>query len=130
MRRRTTSAAGLAALVLVVLAGCSDDPGSEEITGTTTTSATAPQPVPSVDASSSGSIAIRGDWEAPAAQWIVHFEEDGTFTEDFRGMPDFRTGTYEVEDDTVRLFGDDGNTDEGSLEGDTIVFRLGTLERQ
>ena len=47
----------------------------------------------------------------------MHFEEDGTFTEDFEGLTDFRVGKYEVEGDIVRLIGDDGNTDEGKVIG-------------
>ena len=29
----------------------------------------------------------------------------------------------------MTLEGDDGNTDEGTVEGETLVFKLGTLER-
>ncbi len=29
----------------------------------------------------------------------------------------------------VRLIGDDGNTDEGTIDGEKLVFKLGTLMR-
>lgn len=106
----------------------SSNPGPNPV-DSSTASPTTPGPTPSVDPSTDGAIALRGDWEAPEASWIVHFEEDGTFTEDFQGQTDFRTGKYEVEGTTVRLIGDDGNTDEGTVEGDSLVFRLGTLTR-
>ena len=128
MNRHMSRVTALILLVAALLAGCGDDAG--ELESGPTASATKPSPVPSVDSSSDASIALRGDWHDPAAQWVVHFEEDGSFTEDFEGMPDFRSGNYEVKGKTVRLIGGDGNTDEGTIQGDKLVFELGTLVRQ
>lgn len=109
------------------------DPGN---TATTSTASPPPSPsaTPSVDSSDDGAIQIRGDWEAPDADWVVHFQEDGSYSEDFQGITDFRIGTYEVDGETVRLIGDDGNTDDGTVSGSgddlQITFTLGTLTRQ
>jgi hypothetical protein len=115
--------------MLTALTACG--PGSssdapEEPSPTTTTVAT---PTPSVDSSSKGALELRGDWHDPKAEWIVHFHEDGTFVEDFKGLTDFRVGKYSVDGATVSLIGDDGNTDKGTIKGDTLVFRLGTLTK-
>ncbi len=118
--------------------GSSDDPARDVPSGGSDTSTTTPSPAatstPSDDASPDAVTAISGQWEAPEAEWIVTFKDDGTFSEDFQGVTDFRSGTYEVENDTVRLIGGDGNTDEGEISGsgdDTqIAFKLGTLKRQ
>ncbi len=141
MKPRMSVATLAAAIALALLAGCGSTdqaapkkPNEPSSTATKATTPSSPGPTPSVDSSSSGAIAIRGDWQAPSAEWIVHFEEDGTFTEDFQGLSDFRVGKYEVEGDVVRLIGDDGNTDEGKVSGSgdatRIAFKLGTLERQ
>ena len=132
--RMRVATLGMLAMSTGLLASCgTDDPPVPRDASTTEAPAT-PRPTPSVDSSSSGAIAIRGDWEAPEAELIVHFEEDGTFTEDFQGLSDFRVGKYEVEGDIVRLIGDDGNTDEGKVAGSgddtTLEFKLGTLTRQ
>ena len=58
------------------------------------------------------------------------FKADGTFSEDFQGVPEFRTGDYEVTDGVVTLMGGDGNDDEGTIKDGTLVFKLGTLVRQ
>jgi hypothetical protein len=127
-----TRVATLAATGL--LAACSTGTGDAAPDPATASAPSSPGPTPSVDSSSSGAVAIRGDWEAPEADWIVHFHEDGTFVEDYQGVVDFRVGKYEVEGDVVRLIGDDGNTDEGTVSGsgdDTrLTFTLGTLSRQ
>lgn len=109
------------------------DPGSPS-TSSTASPPASPSATPSVDSSDDGATAIRGDWEAPDADWVVHFQEDGSYSEDFQGVIDFRVGTYEVDGETVRLIGDDGNTDEGAVSGSgddlQIEFNLGTLTRQ
>ncbi len=118
--------------------GSSDETDQADPSSPSTTSTADPTPspsaTPSVDSSTDGAIAIRGDWEAPDADWIVHFQEDGSYSEDFQGVTDFRVGTYEVDGETVRLIGDDGNTDEGKVSGSgddlQIAFNLGTLTRQ
>ena len=60
---------------------------------------------------------------------FVHFHKDGTYVEDFEGVTDFRVGTYTVDGTKVSLIGDDGNTDAGTVEGETLKFKLGTLTR-
>ena len=130
--RMTVATVALMTASAGLLSACTDS--GDTSTSPTPSTSTSASPTPSVDSSSDGSIAIRGDWEAPEAQWIVHFEEDGTFTEDYQGLSDFRVGKYEVEGDTVRLIGDDGNTNEGKVTGtgdDTALeFKLGTLKKQ
>ena len=132
--RMKIATVGTLAVAVGVLAGCGSDDPKLPVDPSTAGPTSSARPTPSVDSSSKGAIAIRGDWEAPEADWIVHFEEDGTFTEDFEGISDFRVGKYEVEGDVVRLIGDDGNTDEGKVVGsgdDTqLEFKLGTLTRQ
>jgi hypothetical protein len=71
-----------------------------------------------------------GDWEDTGAKWTVHFRDDDTYVEDYEGVKNFRVGKYSITDGTVSLEGDDGNTDQGSVEGETLVFKLGTLERK
>lgn len=130
MKQRMTMATATVGLMLTAMAACgpgssSDDP-AESSPSTTATSAT---PTPSVDSSSKGALELRGDWHDPQAEWVVHFHEDGTFVEDFKGLTDFRVGKYSVDDTTVSLIGDDGNTDKGTITGDTLVFKLGTLTK-
>ena len=60
---------------------------------------------------------------------MLHLKEDGTFTEDFQGVVDFRTGTYSVDGETLSLEGGDGNTDDAKIAGEKLVFTLGTATR-
>ncbi|GAA3511836.1 hypothetical protein GCM10022234_03050 [Aeromicrobium panaciterrae] len=120
-----TLATGIAVASLLALPGC-DRGGDDAKPGVSpSTSASASE--------SSGSIADKadlvGDWEDVEAQWAVHFNEDGTFVEDFQGIVDFRVGTYDISGETVSLIGDDGNTTTGTVTGVTLVFKLGTLIR-
>ena len=126
MKRRMTMVTAIAGLALVGLGGCgkSDDPKDPPATSKTTTTATPTTPEPS-DAASE----LVGDWHDVDAKWVVHFHADGTYVEDFEGVTDFRVGTYAVDGSTVSLIGDDGNTDKGTIEGETLVFKLGTLTR-
>ncbi len=82
-----------------------------------------------LDAADPAAIALRGDWQIPAEDYVLHLIEDGTFVEDFQGVLDFRTGKYSVDGDTISLVGDDGNTDTGTVVGDTLEFTLGTATR-
>lgn len=127
MKLRMTIATGLAAAALSALSGCGTNgagstPDPTPGDGTTITAAPTTEPAGSTD--------LTGDWNAPEANWIVHFNADGTFVEDFEGVTDFRVGTYKVDGDTVSLIGDDGNTDKGMITGETLVFKLGTLTRK
>lgn len=124
-----------AAALLAALVGCGTYDGSADDEPTSAPSETAG---PSKGASASAPVtngvpeqaaALVGDWEDPDARWVVHFRADGTFVEDFEGVVDFRAGEYTLDGVTVALKGDDGNTDEGGVEGESLVFNLGTLER-
>ena len=129
VKTRMSIATTAIASVLATLAGCgtytgsSDDPTSSETTDSST-----PSPV-ATNATPEAATDLVGDWEDPKEKWVVHFRDDGTYVEDYQGVKDFRVGEYSIEGDTVKLEGDDGNTDEGTVEGATLVFELGTLER-
>ena len=123
MNLRMTLATGAAATVLLVLSGC-DSAGSDPAPEGSSTSAT-----PTPTATTADAKSLVGDWADTAADWAVHFNEDGTFVEDFQGIKDFRVGTYEVDGEKVSLIGDDGNTSTGTIVGVTLVFKLGTLVR-
>jgi heat shock protein HslJ len=119
-----------AALLLAVLAGCGTYTGSsDESTPSDTASSSTPSPSATTDALPEEEADLVGDWEDPKEKWTVHFRDDGTYVEDYQGVKDFRVGEYTVDGDTITLEGDDGNTDEGTIEGETLVFKLGTLER-
>jgi hypothetical protein len=113
----------------LALSGCgsSSDEPSDEPTSSSASASDSPSATPEVPATAEDLV---GDWAAPSAEWTVHFKDDGTFVEDYQGVTDFRVGTYEIADGTVSLIGDDGNTDKGAVEGDTLVFKLGTLARK
>jgi hypothetical protein len=113
----------------LVLSGCgsSSDEPSDEPTSASPSESPSASATPEVPASAEDLV---GDWNAPGAEWTVHFKDDGTFVEDYQGVTDFRVGKYELTDGTVSLIGDDGNTDKGAVEGDTLVFKLGTLSRK
>ena len=98
------------------------------LTACSPASSTDPQPEPTSQ-STEANVAIQGSWRSDAEDWTVHFSEDGTFTEDFQGNLEVRTGTFSVKDGVVTLEGGDGNSDKGTIKGDTIEFRLGTLKR-
>jgi hypothetical protein len=126
MRIATTAIA----CVLTALAGCGTYTGSsDDSTPSETASSSTPSPSATTDALPEEEADLVGDWEDPKEKWTVHFRDDGTYVEDYQGVKDFRVGEYTVDGDTVRLEGDDGNTDEGTIEGETLVFELGTLER-
>jgi hypothetical protein len=121
-----TAIVGLALLGLGAC-GTSDEPNDQPTATETTTSGSPATPTsePTTDAASG----LVGDWHDVDAKWVVHFHDDGTFVEDFEGVTDFRVGKYAVDGSTVSLIGDDGNTDPGTIEGETLVFKLGTLTR-
>jgi major membrane immunogen (membrane-anchored lipoprotein) len=125
MNRRMTMVTAIASLALLSACGSSDDPQDTPTTSETTTTGSPTTPEPTIAAASD----VVGDWHDVKAKWVVHFHDDGTFVEDFDGVTDFRVGTYAVDGSTVSLIGDDGNTDQGKIEGETLVFNLGTLTR-
>ena len=131
MKLRMTMATALTAAALTLLSACgSDSSDGAAVDPTATPTPTAVSEAPSVDPQDPSAVALRGDWEIPSEQYVLHLVEDGTFTEDFQGVIDFRTGKYEVDGDTVLLVGDDGNTDKGTVvDDDTLKFTLGTATR-
>ena len=119
-----------AVVSLAVLAGCgSDADSSGTVTSPTTTPAPTLSEAPSVDPDDPAAVALWGDWEIPAEDYVLHLVEDGTFVQDYMGVTDFRTGKFSVEGDTITLVGDDGDDDEGKIVGETLKFTLGTATR-
>jgi hypothetical protein len=133
MKLRMTMATGLVVAALTVLGGCGksadNSPEPAPNAGTTTSAAPSSEPTSPETSSATGAADLVGDWNDPDKEWTVHFHDDGTFVEDFQGHTDFRVGRYRLHGDTISLIGDDGNTDEGTITGDTLVFRLGTLTK-
>lgn len=133
MKLRMTVATGAVGLALAVLSGCSSDPDeitSDPTSAATPTPASSISPAPSVDPNTEGAISVRGDWEIPSEDYVLHLIEDGTFIQDYQGIEDFRTGKYSVKGDTISLVGDDGDTDTGKIVDDTLVFTLGTATKR
>jgi hypothetical protein len=116
-------------LTLSVLAGCGSDGDTGDATAPTTTPTASLSEAPPVDADDPDAVALWGDWEIPAEDYVLHLIEDGTFVQDYMGVEDFRTGKFSVEGDTITLVGDDGDNDEGKIVGDTLEFTLGTATR-
>jgi hypothetical protein len=118
----------LAALTLVLLlaltAGCGRWNGRVGPEPTHTTAATAAPTGTPTKASD-----LVGDWSDPAAEWTVHFKDDGTYVQDFQGVKGFMSGTYRLEGDQVQLISGEGDADLGTVNGETLIFRLGTLTR-
>lgn len=109
------------------LSACADKGGTAaKPTTAVTTTAEPTVTTPSVPVIAADLV---GDWQDPEAQWIVHFKDDGTVVEDFEGLTDFRVGTYSISDGVISLIGDDGFADKGAVEGQSLVFELGTLTR-
>ena|SRR5689334_14484330 len=129
MNRRMTMVTAIVGLALLGLGACgtSDEP-ADKPTPTETTTSSSPS-APTSDPTEEPASGLTGDWHDVDAKWVVHFHDDGTYVEDFEGVKDFRVGTYNIDGATVSLIGDDGNTDKGTIEGDTLVFKLGTLTR-
>lgn len=113
--------ASIAFVLVLATAGCATENGNEPPPAPTATP-TSPQTTEQVSE-------IVGTWEDESVEWVVHFAADGTFTEDFQGHEDFRTGVWREAGGTVYLEGGDGNTSEGTFADGKIKFRLGTLER-
>lgn len=133
MNRRMSLATGVAALALSTLAACGSDdgPGTPEGSSPSSSASASASPTsaaPTEDPADAADLA--GTWRDDEVDWTVTFKADGTFSEDFQGVPEFRTGDYEVTDGVVTLMGGDGNDDEGTIKDGTLVFKLGTLVRQ
>ena len=134
MNRRMSLATGASVLLLGVLGACGTDDGPGTPDDPASSTSTAPsEPAPSSSAPAEDPQAaadLVGTWRDDEEDWTVRFAADGTFSEDYQGVPEFRTGDYTVADGVVTLQGGDGNDDEGRVEDGTLVFRLGTLVRQ
>lgn len=105
--------------------GQSDTPVTQPTQATTT-----PAAAPTTPANIALASDLVGDWQDVKAEWTVHFKDDGTYVEDFQGNDNFRVGKYDLVEGTVSLIGDDGNTDKGAVEGQSLAFKLGTLTRK
>lgn len=130
MRSATVAAVMLVSIVLTGCAGGSSDGSDTEPSSSSDVSPTETGPATEDAAAIESVDDLVGRWTAADADWEVSFSPDGRFVEDVNGVETFRTGTYELLGRTVRLIGGDGNTDEGRIEGDRLIFELGTLERQ
>lgn len=125
MKLRMTMATAVLGIAMATLGACGSDTGSD---GSSPSTSGATSESPSAD-SPDPATALQGDWQIPAENYVLHLKSDGTFTEDFQGVVDFRTGTYSVDGETLSLEGGDGNTDDAMITGDTLVFTLGTATR-
>ena len=128
MKLRMTMATVLTGAVMALAAGCGSDASDGPSTESSAPTAAASE-APTAGTQDGSAAALVGDWEIPTEQYTLHLADDGTFVEDFQGVVDFRTGTYEVDGDTVSLVGADGNTDKGKIVGETLEFTLGTATR-
>ena len=118
----------LAALTLVLFlaltAGCGRWTGRVGPEPTTTATATvAPSGTPTKTSD------LVGDWSDAKADWTVHFKQDGTYVSDYDGVKGFLSGTYKLDGTQVQLISGEGDADLGTVQGDTLVFKLGTLTR-
>jgi hypothetical protein len=131
MKRRMTMATAVVGIALASLAGCGTSDSAGEVTSPTEATTTPPvtSQAPSVDPDTDAAVALRGDWEIPSEDYVLHLVEDGTFVQDYMGVEDFRTGKWSVKGSTISLVGDDGDTDEGTISGDALKFTLGTATR-
>ena len=110
------------------LSACADK-GGTTARPTAATVTTTVEPTVSTSSVPATAADLVGDWQDVNVQWTVHFKDDGTYVEDFEGNIDFRVGKYAISEGVVSLIGDDGNTDKGAVEGQTLAFKLGTLTR-
>ncbi len=134
MKKHMAIATFALVVVLFALGACSKSGSSSADPAPTTTAAAAPTTAPTSPATIAPTISsakdLVGDWESPKSEWVVHFKSDGTFVEDFQGLKDFRVGTYAVSGTEVSLVGGDGNADKGRIDGESLIFPLGTLTRK
>lgn len=136
MNRRRTASLGCAAALLTVLGACgpTNDSGDSDSagSGTETTSPVEPTEAPpaSTTPPADAAAAQVGTWRDDTADWTVRFAADGTFVEDYQGVTDFRSGTWQIAGDTLTLVGGDGNSSEGTRTPAGWQFRLGTLTQR
>ncbi|WP_019145244.1 hypothetical protein [Aeromicrobium massiliense] len=141
MKTRLALTTVLAAAALT-LSACADDepetPSDPETSATPTESATSAAPTteepttpasPTPDAPTGVAADLVGDWADEKNEWVLHFQDDGTFTLDVDGN-ETTSGSFSVEGDVVTLTGADGNDQTGRIVGEDLEFRFGTLVRQ
>lgn len=138
MKKRLALTTVLTVPVLLLAAcGGDDEPTGSEPTEPTTSQeptdspSTEPtaEPTDTPDVPDTGAAELVGDWSDEAGEWVVHFEDDGTFTLDVDGV-ETTSGSYSRDGDTVLLTGADGNDQTGRIVGEDLVFDFGTLVRQ
>lgn len=130
------------ATAALTLTACADDepetPSDPETSATPTETATSAAPTteeptapasPTPDAPTGVAADLVGDWADEKNEWVLHFQDDGTFTLDVDGN-ETTSGSFSVEGDVVTLTGADGNDQTGRIVGEDLEFRFGTLVRQ
>ena len=133
VRARRLAAVVGAMLLLPTLGGCAT---VRELIGSPATR-TPPPPVHITEPSYSPAVPqgpktvadFVGTWSDPKANWTVRFAANGTFSSDYQGVRDFRSGRFEVHNNRLDLIGGDGDVDSGRINGNVVEFRLGTLAR-
>jgi len=89
-----------------------------------------PAPVdPSAEPPTGVAADLVGDWADEKGEWVLHFKDDGTFSLDVDGN-ETTSGSFSVDGDVVTLTGADGNDQTGTIVGEDLEFRFGTLVRQ
>lgn len=130
MKLRVTVATAVIAVSMAALSGCaSEDPADPTNPPGNSASTPAPTDTPTATPSDTAAAGLVGDWEIPVDEYVLHLKDGGIFTQDMLGAKDFRSGKYTVEGDVISLVGGDGDTDNGKIVGDTLVFDLGTATR-
>ncbi|MGA8987933.1 hypothetical protein [Aeromicrobium sp.] len=124
-----TMVTAIIGVTLLTASACRGSDDSEAVSPATASTGSPSSTATETADPPAGAADLRGDWEDPKADWVVHFNDDGTYAEDYQGLENFRVGKYAVDGTTVSLIGDDGNTDKGTIKGETLVFNLGTLTR-
>ncbi len=133
------------AAAALALSACADDepetPSDPETSASPSESATSAAPTeaptesptspasPTPGAPTGVAADLVGDWSDEAGEWVLHFQDDGTFTLDVDGN-ETTSGSFSVEGDVITLTGADGNDQTGRIVGEDLEFRFGTLVRQ
>jgi hypothetical protein len=129
------------ATAALTLAACGDDdtasPSDPETSASPSASAPSAEPTeqptspatPSAEAPTGIAAELVGDWADEKREWVLHFQDDGTFTLDVDGN-ETTSGSFSVDGDVVTLTGADGNDQTGTIVGEDLEFPFGTLVRQ
>lgn len=118
----------LAAVLMAALAACGEE--TSDTTGPTesTTATESASPTEPTESSTSPGGAdryekIAGTWRSTNGEWVLHLEADRTFTQDFAGAEQMRSGTYRLDGNKFRLKGGHGDIDRGTYNGKRIRIR-------